>query len=177
MRIGRQLCCPVGGHRGIALKTAPPREPLAYARGPITALDRASRCRGKAYATIGMVRVSGAVIRPQSRFTSSTERHSHKKRLAISSSTVSPGKSLLGPNMKKTIARSRFLGSLRCQSQSRRWKIRSQSFSMRMPERAIDMAIRSPLANWITAEDLGVCRRSVFMKQRWVVTAFASRPS
>jgi hypothetical protein len=110
------------------------------------------------------------VTRSHKRTTSQIERHSRRKRLTISSSTVSPGRSDGGPDMKRTSARSKRFGSLRGHSTSRRRNMPSQSFAMTMPEGAMVTTIRSPLVNWITAVDLGVCRMSLFTPDKMGTT-------
>jgi hypothetical protein len=84
-------------------------------------------------------------MRWQSRMTSRVEWHSRKKRAAISSSTVSPGRSEGGPDMKKTSALSNRFGSLRDHSIRRQRNMPSQTFAMTMPEGAMVTTIRSPL--------------------------------
>jgi len=103
-----------------------------------------------------------------SRVTSATESHSLRKRVTISSRTLSPGRSDAGPDMKNTSALSRRLGSLRYHARRRRRNKRSCSFSKTMPDGAIVMSSRSPLAKRMTAEDRGLCRTSLFTNKRWV---------
>jgi len=111
--------------------------------------------------------VSGIQLIPlQSWITSFTDRQSRKKRLTISSRMLSPGRSDADPDMKKTIARSSCLGSLRDHWRSGRRMTRSRSSSIVMPEGEIETASRSPLLKRITAEERGLCRTNLFTRAK-----------